>query len=191
MEIFLIGSLFFWLLLIAELILLFIFVANDLSIPATLSLLLTAGLLQFAGNVDLLGLVTANPGLIILGVVLYFVAGTVWGVIKWYLYCRDRLEEYLDGKRKWLKGRVGTPEDLTQAWRDHCSRYKVINKPIVSEHKTNILRWMAFWPISLAWSFLDDFVRRVFRAIYQHIAEFLQGVSDRVFAGVTAELEEK
>jgi len=60
--------------------------------------------------------------------------------------------------------------------------------PRVRDNKAKIMRTMSWWPISLVWSFLDDFVKRVFRLVYLKISGFLQRISDNMFGGVKDDL---
>ena len=56
-------------------------------------------------------------------------------------------------------------------------------KPKARNHKGKVLSWMTYWPWSLLWTLFNDFVRRVFNAIYNKIQKFLQKISDHAFRG--------
>ncbi len=56
-EVFIVGSLWFWVLLVAETVLLVILVERDRGTAATLTLLATLLALQFLGDVDVYGVV--------------------------------------------------------------------------------------------------------------------------------------
>lgn len=193
-ELFVFGSIWFWGLLALEILLLFLFVEYENGVGATISLAVFGALLYFCGQIDFIGYVQSHP-LHVLGMVgLYFLFGTLWGVAKWYMFCRDRLEEYEDIKAAWLesKGRKGLksiPDDLKTPWKEHLDRNygygrsrEMANAPSVRDHKARIMRWMAFWVISMIWSLINDFVKRVFRAIYYRVSAFMQRVSDRIWS---------
>jgi hypothetical protein len=57
-------------------------------------------------------------------------------------------------------------------------------KPMVRDNKTRCISWMAYWPASMAWTLVDDPVRRAFVALYDSIGGSLQHISDRRFAGI-------
>lgn len=197
-ELFLMGTLAFWLLLLSEVVLLFIFTAYENGLAATISLVAYVAIMQFFGGVDVLGYVLHNPLPVVAGVLSYFVIGTAWGVFKWWLFVRDRLEEYEDMKAEFLKknGRTDTktvPDDMKQAWRNRLHENwngDLSKPPVARENKSRILNWMAFWVPSMMYSLLNDFVRRVFRAIYLWISAELQKISDSVYSGVRSDLPE-
>lgn len=198
LELFVVGTFWFWALLIAEIVLLFVFVEYENGIGATVSLAVFLGLLQFFGDVDIITFVRSHPFIVAGCVLAYFVLGAVWGIIKWSIFCHDVLEEYEDAKSEWLRDRgqpSGTkvvPPELRADWSRHLNNQtnayrggkyiRLGEAPLVRNHKSQIMRWMTFWVVSIIWSFINDFVKRVFRSIYQWMAEFLQRISDNMFA---------
>ena len=191
-ELFIVGTMPFWLLLLAEVVLLFIFVAYENGIGATLSLIVFGAILQFCGGVDIAGFVVQHPFQLAGVIIAYFVVGTVWGVVKWWLFVNDKLQAYEDMKIEWLriKGHEGTnvvPEDLKSQWKEYIDdhhfphRKTVAKAPLAREHKNRILNWMGFWVPSMLYSLFNDFIRRVFQSIYYRIAKELQKISDRIF----------
>jgi hypothetical protein len=203
LELFVFGTFWFWALVAAEIILLFVLVENETGVGATVSLLVFAALLQFCGNVDIIGFVRTNPLTIVAGLIAYFILGTVWGIIKWRLFCQDSLDEYEEAKAEFLRGLglpSGTkiiPDEHKTAWANRLQNArKYVNGNYVSladipqakDHKSRILRWMSFWCVSIIWSFMHDFVTRIFNSIYRSIAEFLQRMADSMFANVREDL---
>ncbi len=198
-ELFVVGSLLFWLLIAAEIVMLFVFIDQENGIGATISVVVFAALLQWCGDVDLIGYVRLHPLFILSCIAGYFALGAVWGVIKWWMFCRDRLEEYEEARDEFLRsmgqpsGTRAVPPELRQQWKehlrspDHLGRNRTVDlskTPQVHAHKAEILRWMTFWVVSMIWSFINDLVKRVFRMIYQKLANWLQAISDKMFGGV-------
>lgn len=204
-ELFLFGSLLFWLLVAVELVLLFVFVEFDNGIGATISLVVFGALLQWCGNVDIISFVKTNPWQVGGGLLAYFMLGASWGVVKWWLFCKDHAEDYKDAKAKFLQSKNLSPnlpvipENLREAWKNHLigdwhgplkgerSGLRLNEQLYVRNHKALVLRWMSFWIISMIWSFINDFVKRMFRAIYYRIANFLQRISDNIWQGANAD----
>ena len=200
-ELFLVGTFWFWMLVVAELLLLFTFVEYENGFGATVSVLIFGAILQSMGGVDITGFMVGNPFKVLALVVGYFALGALWGVVKWWIFCADRLREYEEFKTSFLKARghanaKTVPEELRRAFKDALASNKWHSKgdlsvaPSAKEHKAKILRWMTFWWVSLIWSLINDFVKRLFREIYNRIAAFLQHISDSMFnkAGVEADL---
>lgn len=205
-ELFVVGTFWFWMLLAAEIALLFMFVEYENGFGATVSVLVFGAALQLMGGVDILGFLYAHPIKVVALVAAYFALGAIWGVVKWWIFCSDKLREYEEFKSEFLKdnGHAGAkvvPEDLRAKfkrclvdhapWKGGCRR-DLSQAPLVKEHKARVLRWMTFWWVSLIWSLINDFVKRLFREIYNRIAAFLQHISDAMFnkAGVDADLAE-
>jgi len=117
-------------------------------------------------------LLAANPTYIIIGVIGFFVLGTLWAVAKWWFYVRDLAEKRKEQIATHGKGK---------------SYYGVIQKPLVRDNKSRIMTWMCFWPYSFVWTMINDPVRRVFKAIYNQIKDGLQRVADKAFEGLDPE----
>jgi hypothetical protein len=201
-ELFVIGTFWFWMLVAAEIIMLFVFIDNENGIGATISVLVFGALLQWFGNVDIITYIRMNPTFIVSCLAAYFACGAVWGVVKWWIFCRDKLEEYEETRAEFFRSKnIPTstkvvPPELRQEWKEYLSRNtpygqrdKVGQPPQVRDHKAKIMRWMTFWVVSIIWSFINDFVKRVFRTIYLRLSTFLQRISDNMFGNIKDDFE--
>lgn len=196
-ELFVFGTFWFWMLLAAEIVMLFVFIDNENGVGATISMVVFGALLQWFGNVDIIHYVRTNPLFILSCAGAYFALGAVWGVVKWWIFCRDRLEEYEEARDAFLKrngqpsGTKVVPPELRKEWKYYLDRTSkdIAQTPQVREHKSKIMRWMTFWVVSIVWSFINDFVKRVFRTIYQKLSNFLQRISDNMFGSMKEDLD--
>jgi hypothetical protein len=82
-----------------------------------------------------------NPGIVLSGIILYFVLGTVWSFVKWYIYIKKE------------KARKGSSFDV--------NHYKLGDY----DNSSKILSWMSYWPLSLIWNFIDQPIKRTFKWI--------------------------
>lgn len=176
-EFLLFGSMvWFWVLFGVFSIVLFVSVETDKAGIATVATLVFLILFAFWGGLpgggSLLALLAANPTYIIIGVIGFFVLGTLWAVAKWWFYVRDLAEKRKEQIAAHGKGK---------------SYYGVIQKPLVRDNKSRIMTWMCFWPYSFVWTMINDPVRRVFKAIYNQIKDGLQRVADKAFEGLDPE----
>src|SRR5262245_3868069 len=192
-ELFNVGSPWFWLLLAAEAALLIALIEWGKGGLATLSLVGVLALLQFMGDANLLSYANHHPLLLVFGVVGYFAVGTVWAVMRWWLYVHEHRIRYDEAKAEFCDDRRldGTiPAHLQEDWLEYLSnrRRKVEIRPRARQHKNSILTWMAYWPWSMFWTILNDPVRKACRFIYRHIHDYLQEISDNAFKGVEADL---
>ena len=194
LELFVVGTFWFWALVIVEILLLFVFVNYENGIGATVSLLVFGACLQYLGGVDILNYVTSHPLAVCLAVLGYLLAGMTWSVIRWYIFCRDQLRQYNTLKSDFLKekGLSETklvPEELRSDWLLRLESYRQISyAPSVRDHKNQIIGWMAFWVISMIWFFINDLVKWIFKEIYHFISGFLQRIADNVFADIYEDL---
>jgi hypothetical protein len=197
-EVFVVGSLWFWLLLLGETIALIVLLEWDQGAIATLTLIATLGLLQFLGDVNLFGYVIEHPLTIALGAVGYFVAGTFWSIAKWWFYVREQRGLYDELRSAFVRVHgldpQGTlPESLQPQWQQCLTVARKNGRhldvhPLAAHHKAGIVRWMSYWPWSLVWTVLKDPVRKAFLSIYHQIQAHLQEISDRAFKGIEADL---
>jgi hypothetical protein len=197
-EIFLVGSLWFWLLLAVQTIVLVVLLEWDQGAIATLTFVATLLLLQFLGDVNLFGYVIEHPLTVALGALGSFVLGTLWAIAKWWFYVREQRSWYDELRSAFLgmhrlESQRAMPEELQPLWQ-RCVEMAKTNhrhldvRPLAARHKAGILRWMAYWPWSLSWTIFKDPVRKAFLTIYHQIAELLQQISDRAFKGIEADL---
>ena len=123
----------------------------------------------------------------------YFFVGTGWAVAKWWFYISKlarivtRVKEDFYKRRNFEPTATLTSEQYYQFMRDvrDATKYRVTNiPPKVSEHKALITSWMTYWPISALWTLINDPIVRLFDSIYYGIAEYLQAISNKKFAGI-------
>ena len=197
-EVFVVGSLWFWLLLVAEAIVLLILLEWEQGTVATLTLVAALLALQFLGDVNVAGYVVHHPWTAVLGTLGYFAVGTGWTIAKWWFYVREQRAWYDELRAAFLRVHgyerdSVMPEGLRFQWQSCLAsarrkRRRLDVHPLAAGHKAQILWWMSYWPWSATWTLLQDPVRKAFFAIYQQIAEFLQEISDKAFRGVEADL---
>jgi energy-coupling factor transporter transmembrane protein EcfT len=57
-------------------------------------------------------------------------------------------------------------------------------KPQASAHKSSITRWIMCWPLSFAWTMLNDPLRKIADSIFNHLRSVFQRMSDKMFHGI-------
>jgi hypothetical protein len=145
---FIFGSLWFWLLSVIAVVFVMYHVENDdegSSVIATVGLIAFLLLCYFMGNdasfKNFFMYAKENPGIVLSGIILYFVLGTVWSFVKWYIYIKKE------------KARKGSSFDV--------NHYKLGDY----DNSSKILSWMSYWPLSLIWNFIDQPIKRTFKWI--------------------------
>lgn len=196
-ELFVIGGLAFWIALAFWFVILWALVENDHGFFGLLSVVAYGCLLQFGFKVDVGSWVLGHPIPLIAFAVLYFFLGSGWSFWRWYLFVKDQLEPYMQMKTDWLikKGETtftSMPDHLKEEWvkyiEDDWKRKEMCQTPLVRDHKSKIMRWIGYWPISaITWTF-NDMIRRFVKMIYNRIHDWLQSVANKVFATVKNDL---
>jgi hypothetical protein len=193
-----IGGLGFWSLIAIETILLLCWIEWEYSGLATLSVLVTAAIMQFACHVDMIGYVQANPQIVLYGLLGYFLTGTVWSIMKWWFFVKGERRRYNEFKAEFLydngiKDGI-LPDNLKPQFLHDLPTYgsdKIEIRPQVGNHKARIYLWIAYWPWSMLWTIVNDPIRRICREIYEQIKSNLQKISDSVWAGTEQDFVQK
>ena len=199
---FVVGSFWFWALLLVAFIAMTILEEYERGFWAFLVMLLTLASLQAFTNANLLALLWHHPVYLLVGVAAYFIMGTFWSVLKWWLWCGDQRHKYDEIKLSFLARNNASkatvvPEELRVKWRQEIDTYhsrfyetrNLVKKPEVLENKTRILNWMSYWPCSLVFTALNDPVRKLFRHIYFWLRSVYQGIADRSWHGVSEDFK--
>lgn len=116
--------------------------------------------------------------------VAYFIAGTVWSVVKWWFHVRAARRWYDEHKAE-VKERNDLPVKYFGAT-NYSSNKKIASiadaAPSVKSFKARIFSWISMWPLSLTWTLINDPITRLVKEIYAVIAGMLQRMSDKAFS---------
>ncbi|TSC89160.1 MAG: hypothetical protein G01um10143_541 [Parcubacteria group bacterium Gr01-1014_3] len=200
-----VGAIGFWILVALEFICLITCMAKDKGTWATVSLIATCAILNWVSGMPLLHWVAGHFWLALAYAGGYFVAGTVWSVVKWYSYVTDQRERYDEMKDAFFKNynlNAITADNRTawKRWLDDghesgkgCgrTRCKCVGQPLARNHKDDVIRWMSYWPFSLLWTVLFNWVVKVCHKIYQHIQASLQRISDYKFKDTASDFTDE
>ncbi len=198
-EFFVFFGVWWWLLIAAIVIADIWFLEYDNGTGATFSLIVFGLLMFFFGDWNPFPWMAANPLLTIGTVVGYFVAGAIWAPVKWYFHCLNIRDKFNEIKEAFFEehsittgGKVSS--QLRSQWKERLRYNGFVNEEAVEpkaiKHKAKILMWMTHWPFSFVWTVLNDPIRRIFIAIYDHMVGMLQKISDHVFANTAIEFDD-
>lgn len=176
-----VGGILFWILTAIVSLIVISAVAADSGKGATLVLGAYVAALVLVGNFAPIAWIMANPvtALIYLGG--YYALGVVYTYFKWYRFCLTKKGEFLRMKREFLDRHGITGDEIPTSLRD---RFVTPTAPQVRHNKATIMMWLAYWPFSLAGTFVADLIHNIFVGIYNYISGSLQRVSDKVWSDV-------
>ena len=136
-----------------------VLVENDCFGWTTTSLLAGLGLAAYFGaDVNPFVWAWANVGSILEFFLLFWAAGALWSVLKWYLYL--------------LKVR------------EHAREMGIKSRPTdsyASYNKYRIMGWIAYWPFSMVGSIFGDFLSRIVKSIYRVLSGLYEAMGNKVF----------
>jgi hypothetical protein len=150
--------------------------------------------MQFIAKADIFNFSIHHPLDLLLYVLGYFVTGFAWSFVKWWLFVNTLADKYRVRKDDFLSNFTthesavprayrGSPDDRTEQqreWEDIVRR-EHLQKPVATKYKGRITVWVMYWPISVIWSLLDDFVKKLVRHIVTMFQKFYQFISDSAF----------
>jgi len=196
LEAFALGTIWFFIFTIICVISLFYFVETEKIARSILTVGFYTIFLQFVVKVDVFSSIIQNPIKSLLILLLYFFIGFVWSFVKWFMYVNKQALMIKIERTEFLKRHsdkhcltitldTPIPEDLLSTWR-HSKSY--IRKPIVHENKARISHWVIYWPISVIWSLLNDFIRKTIDIIVLKIKFVYEKITSNAFKTIEKEI---
>lgn len=171
---------------------LFYFVETEKIARSFLTVAFYIVFLQFVVKIDIFSSILQNPIKSILFFLSYFLIGFIWSFIKWFMYVNkqalriklervDFLKKYGDKHCLTINLDTPIPDSLLNDWR-HSKSY--IRKPVVHENKTKISHWVIYWPVSVIWSLLNDFIRKTVDIIIIKIKFIYEKITSNAFESI-------
>lgn len=173
---------------------------NEQSWWSTFTIIAFAAFVQLFSDFNLITFVKSiNFTYLILSVIGYFIMGAVWAIVRWSLFCVDKLEKHKESMSQFLHHNsitVYNPANndhkfAWDRWRSYNTDVILSKPPQVRDNKAIITMWMSYWPINAIWVICNDPVRRVFRYIYYSLMDQLQSISNKIFANTKFDMNMK
>lgn len=178
---------------------------QDQPFVGTLALLLVLGFCQVATPFQPLTLATENVGTALFCALAYLIIGPIVGTLKWASFAYNMAERWAEAREKSLsalsvefkrKNPDFDPGNLTKDEKDSLVRrtqiefgYGVEMPLQVRKHKSRVITWMVYWPVTLFWLVLHDPIRRFCNFAFRSISDLLTRISNRAMASVNADFQ--
>jgi len=161
-------------------------------------------LIQWLSNVDIIGFIIGNPTRTAIIAAAYVGIGVVWSAFRFWWYMGNKIQGIKNGERDWTVSKLkdyyqssaggnvpyndarvkaekeydanGMPSNLYADWNQHVDE----NSPKAIQNKGNIMRWMGYWPISVVWFIISDFVTELFAKVYYRLSKVYEGIAESV-----------
>jgi hypothetical protein len=195
------GTFWFWVSVVAIIIILFACIENETGLGATVALVIYAVLLQWVSNVDIIGFVLANPTRTIAVAVAYVGIGIFWSAFRFWWFMGTKVQKIKDGEGRWTIDKLTQLNEasgmnynqartsatveyndsgMPQTFYDDWNKYVDDNSPRALQNKGFIMRSMGYWPISMLWFVLSDFVTELFSKIYHRLSKVYENIAQSV-----------
>ena len=155
------GGIWFWLIVLVSIISITALMENEKNVIADIIFVATIfALYKFGCQEPIRNLwnFISTHALLSVGLfLLYFLAGTGYSIVKWALYVSDGKQHLID-KGKTFYASQWTPD----------------------EHKSKIMHWMIYWPISGIWTLISNPIVKLFNKIFNSIKVVYQNISNKI-----------
>lgn len=150
---------------------------------AIILFLVYAVAIQFIAKINLFKWVIENPLHLLWIIPGYVVIALIWSVIKWWLFVTKIADKKRDVFIEFKRDRKITTDTLTKRQKEEWNQHEPYSytKPLFSENKRKITVWAMYWPTSLIWSFLNDFVKRFFSTMVNHFRKLYEAITNKAF----------
>jgi hypothetical protein len=108
---------------------------------------------------------------------IYLVVGAAWSVFKWWLYVRKAADN--------LREIIVEYNALTEpkpVWTNYLTRYREM--PKVSDNKSKIIDWIAFWWFSVIQTFFGEWMHEIFTAVYRMFYNMYDAIAKSVWNSI-------
>lgn len=158
---------------------------------AVFVLIALALILQFFGDIHVFSYIGTHPIYATLWVIAYLGVGIGYAFLRWTWFLLIRKLKFKKAKNRFFERENITentvPSHLAEQWKYEVLPYS--QQPRARAHKYRIIHWMAYWPWSAIWFFVSDFIHKIFKNLYELFHTSFQKISDWMWRGVNAELQ--
>ena len=174
MTAFALGTIWFWILvLLFSGLIIFALEKEDDNYIASIFFGIGLLILFFFGNRDFFASlgksIIENPSTSILIFVAYLAIGTIWSFVKWFLFLKEQKDHY---------------SSVTYFHFD-IDRFKI------AKNKERVLHWMIYWPFSLAWTMINNPVKRSFEFIISQFGGAYDKMTERILGDLIKKKENR
>ena len=192
LDLILFGTVGFWLTIVAINIALLCFIEYAKPAWATVTLVLTFAFLRYVKAFDIVAYAPNHVVDILWFLLAYAIIGAIWSFVKWQFFLLENRDAYAKHRKAFLQQNNIKGDAILEELKDKWAGYVIsrkIGKPDADDHKETIIMWMTYWPWSILWSLLDDFVKRAFNWIYDQIGKTYDKMADKVYARYDADFK--
>ena len=202
-ELFVVGTFWFWALLIAWIFIVGAFLSQEVIRGAVATTVIAALLLIFCGS-NPFPYIIDHPLMTLMYVGGFFVAGGLWSIVKWGSFCSSKRRRYFTERDAFLDRHNikanSIPRSHLVEWSQYLNELSHYDCKGICEFRTGGLKassrkslitsWIMWWPISLIWTFIDDPIRRICHWVRRRLTKIYNYISTRSARGMAEDFED-
>ncbi len=190
----LIGGLWFWMLALLFVVLVTAFLDQEVYGFIVVFTILGALIFYFLGRGrEIVDYYINNPTSILVHIGLYVVLGALYSVLKWFLFVKNKKNEYLKEKKEFVEGKLkeGRCESTIKAsWKESFGSFESFAKYLTpSKNKGKITFWIIYWPFSLLSLILRDLTVEIATFVMNKLGSVYKAVSKGQFSDIEEDLK--
>jgi len=157
------GGLATWpaLIVLIEMCALFACMELERGVLALVSVAATITILDYVFHVGVVSFTFANMFTVGIYFLAYVAFGVLFSLFRWDRYCAKWRREY--DETEYENGKTRLRKELPRA----------------KTSKSRIITWMMFWPWSLVWWVIRDFVKEIFIVLYEKLGKVFDRIAHR------------
>lgn len=113
---------------------------------------------------------------IIIGLIVWVIAGIIWAFIKWYFFLADSKIAQDEGHESLIRQHEKYPTTYK-----HPGKVKYFI-PTAIENKERIITWMIYWPFSIIAQIFGNWIAKMYNRIYRRISGTFDKMAAKRFA---------
>lgn len=189
--VFTLGSLWFFAVSGLWFIILIALVENEKTVTSAITTILYFLFLQFFVQVNVVKFVFEHPLKSLIIVSSYFALGFIWSFVKWAIFVNKKAIEYKKKRMDFLEKNdiklvtVDTPIPtiLREKWQRQIGfGYE---KPKLEQSIKTVSNWVIYWPTSLIWSLLNDFIKKTVNIVIFRIRSLYNLITANAFKSIS------
>ncbi len=124
---------------------------------------------------------------------LYLAIGIVYSTFKWFLFIREKKNTYIEDKKVFMERESNKDKEesvLKEEWKKSFGDFKRFTMYLTpSCNKSKIGYWIAYWPWSLLWLVLCDFISGLTSFIVRKLGFIYSSISKGQFSDIEDDLK--
>jgi hypothetical protein len=146
------------------------------------------------GGFNILGLIWRDPIRALVVLLAYAAVGVAWSIVRWTLLVMKIKARYTEFKTNFKRDQsIKTGDQWTIQQQSNFDSLvysreydmRLDRPPEVGNFSDRVFTWMAYWPISMLWTAINDPIAKFFGLLFDSITGAYDTISKRLYRDIT------